>query len=64
MYLEDIVGYDNYKHLIRHDLTREDFSSIIEKTYGTSNRFRNAWIREYMYRTYLIITRQEKRFTR
>lgn len=61
MYLEDILGYNNYKHLINHNVTYEQIEGIVNKCYGTSNIKKNKWVSLYMYRVYLIITRQEKR---
>lgn len=63
-YLEDVLGYENYKHLIRHDLTYEDFFKIVKESYGDSDKFRNSWVTEYMYKVYLIITRQERKWDR
>jgi hypothetical protein len=60
-YLEDILGYDKYKHLIRHDLTQNDFLNIVSKCYKGVDPFRIHWIVGYMYRVYLIIIRQERR---
>lgn len=61
IYLEDVLGYENYKHLIRHDLRFEDFNKIVSESYGEEDKFRNNWVSEYMFKVYLIITRQEKR---
>jgi hypothetical protein len=60
MYLEDILGYNNYKHLINHNLTRADFKKAIYECYGNDYPKRNDWIVEYVYRAYLIVTRQER----
>lgn len=60
MFLEDVLGYDNYKHLIRHDLQYVDFLNIVNKCYGDKDTKRNEWVTEYMYKVYLIITKQER----
>lgn len=62
MYLEDVLMYDNYKHLIRHDLKYKDFIKIVSKAYGNSDKHRNEWTAEYMYKVYLIITNQERKW--
>lgn len=62
MYLEDVLGYKNYKHLIRHDIEYSDIKKIVNECYGNSDVFRNNWIAEYIYKVYLIIIRQERRF--
>jgi hypothetical protein len=69
VYLEDVLGYNNYEYLIRHDLTYEQFFNIVDDAYRLGNAsvdmakmsIRIAWLSEYMYRVYLIIIRQENR---
>lgn len=62
MFLEDVLTYDGYKNLIRHDLTYEDFINIVNESYGDANIERNNWVAEYMYKVYLIIIKQEGRW--
>ena len=62
LYLEDVLGYDSYKHLIKHSLTYEDFKQAVSETYSNKDKVRNAWVAEYMYKVYLIIIHQEKRW--
>lgn len=62
MYLEDILMYENYKHLIRHDIEFGEFVNIVNEVYGASDIKRNKWVAEYMYKVYLIITRQERKW--
>ena len=62
MYLEDVLGYNGYKHLIPLDLKYSDFKSVVYKCYDNRDEFRNLWVAEYMYKVYLIITKQEKRW--
>jgi hypothetical protein len=62
VFLEDVLGYNRYKNLIRHDLEYTDFEKIVTESYENKNTFRNEWIAEYMFKVYLIIIRQEKRF--
>ena len=59
----DILGYNNYKHLINTNLKPNDFRKIVNESYGDKDIFRNNWVAEYMFKTYLIVTRQERRWS-
>lgn len=63
MYLEDVVGYSEYKHLIPHNLEHSDFVQCLEVAYDHLNMAQSQiqWLATYMYRVYLIITRQENK---
>lgn len=68
MFLEDVLGYNNYKHLINHNLTYKDFKDIVINVYEINKSspldeiYKAHWLAEYMYKVYLIITCQESRW--